>query len=157
MAISPVTPTWPRPEDLIPHRPPFLLLDRIVAIEETSLTAETTLRAEEGLWSGVYAGHYPGHPVTPGVLLCEMVFQAAAAYLAHRLRHADAPAQTGVPILTRIGGAKFREMVRPGDTVTIVAQFKEQIANAFYMDGTLSVRGKTAVKIEYTVALLPVG
>ncbi len=139
----------PDPKNMIPHREPFLLLDKILEVDEEKILAETTLREEDDLWSRVYGGHYPGNPITPGVLLCEMVFQAAACLVSHRLQDTE-----GTPVLTRIGSAKFKQMVRPGDTVEIAAAFKEQLSNAFYMTGTVKVEGKLAVRIEYTVAIV---
>ena len=63
---------------LIPHRPPFLFVDEIVAESADGLVARRTLRAEEDF----YSGHYPGAPITPGVLLCEAVFQTGALLMA---------------------------------------------------------------------------
>lgn len=141
------------PDDYIPHRPPFRLLDDITEIREDGVCATMTLREDDALWSQVYAGHYPGQPITPGVLLCEMVFQAAAVWMGHRLQQAGDNA-TGVPVLTKIGGARFKQMVRPGDTVTINAMLDEQISNACYMTGTVKVGGKLAVRVEFAVALV---
>lgn len=135
----------------IPHRAPFLLLDEVVEIDADRIVATTTLRDDDELFSRVYAGHYPGSPITPGVLLCEMVFQAAAVLIRQRLKD---EAHSGMPVLTRIGGAKFKQMVKPGDTVEITATFGEQLANAFYMKGGVKVDGKIAVEIDYTVALV---
>jgi len=59
-------------EKLIPHRPPFLFVDEIVSHQGETLTARRTWRADEDF----YKGHYPGAPITPGVLLSEAVFQA---------------------------------------------------------------------------------
>ena len=61
----------------IPHRPPFLWLDRVVAIDEAAIRAEKTLPED----LDVFRGHYPGYPLLPGVLLCEAVFQAGAVLL----------------------------------------------------------------------------
>ncbi|MBN2713635.1 MAG: beta-hydroxyacyl-ACP dehydratase [Planctomycetes bacterium] len=135
----------------IPHRPPFLLVDEVKEINEESILCQTTLRAEDELWSRVYAGHYPGNPITPGVLLCEIVFQAAAILMSERVKKEG---RTGVPVLTRIGGAKFKGMVKPGDIIEISAELKEQVSNAFYMTGSIKNNGKLAVKVDYTVALV---
>ena len=70
--------------DLIPHRPPFLFVDEIVSESADGLVARRAFRAEEDF----YKGHYPGAPITPGVLLCEAVFQAAACYMALKARAA---------------------------------------------------------------------
>jgi 3-hydroxymyristoyl/3-hydroxydecanoyl-(acyl carrier protein) dehydratases len=66
----------------IPHRPPFLWLDRVVAIDEAAIRAEKTLPED----LDVFRGHYPGYPLLPGVLLCEAVFQAGAVLLSELLR-----------------------------------------------------------------------
>ena len=65
-------------EKLIPHRPPFLFVDAILSHEGETLTARRTWRAEEDF----YRGHYPGAPITPGVLLSEAVFQTGALLMA---------------------------------------------------------------------------
>lgn len=138
-------------ENAIPHRPPFLLVDRILETTEESIRCETDLNPEHELWRSVYAGHYPGQPITPGVLLCEMVFQAAAVLMSQKL--AD-DGEGKMPVLTRISSAKFREMVLPGDTVEVSASLTEQVANACYMSGTVKKNGKLAVRVEFAVALV---
>ena len=156
-------------QSLIPHRPPFLRLDEIVELAETAIAARPTLRPDDGLWSRVYAGHYPGNPITPGALLCEIVFQAGAALMAHRLSAGSGSPDTasgialpsaprapqspaGIPVITRIRDAKFKQMVRPGDTLEISAAFDEQVSNAYYLHGAVKVRGQLAVRVEFTCA-----
>lgn len=134
----------------LPHRPPFLLIDEITALEADTVRARTTLRPSDALWGAVYSGHYPGNPITPGVLLCEMMFQASAV-LVHQL--AQSENLTGVPVVTRIQGMKFKSMVLPGDTVEISATLTEKMANAFFMKGIVKKDGKTAVQGEFAVAL----
>lgn len=138
----------------IPHREPFLLLDEIFEISEDVVRAGYTIRPDDDLWSRIYAGHYPGSPVTPGVMLCEMIFQAAAV-LVHELGKTGPLA--GVPVVTRIQGVKFRNMVFPGDQVKIRAQLVERMANAFFMKGSVLKGGKAAVQAEFAVALAPAG
>lgn len=140
-------------EAAIPHRHPFLLVDEVTELTEETIAATTTLPADHDLWQQIYAGHYPGSPITPGVLLCEIVFQTAAIFLSERIRAAGGSLD-GVPVLTRIGGAKFKAMVRPDDKLTISCKLKEQVSNAFYMNGSIKVDGKLAVKVDYTVALV---
>ena len=65
----------------IPHREPFLFVDRIIEVTENSAVAEREIRADEPH----FAGHYPGNPLMPGVLLCESIFQTAAIYMVRRL------------------------------------------------------------------------
>src|SRR5215510_14143840 len=99
--------------ELIPHRPPFLFVDEIVSETPEGLVARRTWRADEYF----YQGHYPGAPITPGVLLCEAVFQAAACFMALRARAAGAAPGEGVPLIAKINDVRFRNPVYPGDAV----------------------------------------
>ena len=137
-------------QQAIPHRPPFLLLDRIVSMDDDRIVAEVSPRSDDELFSRVYAGHYPGNPITPGVLLCEMVFQAAAVLLSQRI---DGDAE-GVPVITRIRDARFKQMIKPDDQLEIEASIEEQVSNAFYMKGAIKRDGKVAVRVEFTCALV---
>jgi len=76
---------------LIPHRPPFLFVDRILSADTDSLVTERTWRAEEDF----YRGHYPEAPITPGVLLCEAVFQTGALYMAKKAEAEGGPVGQG--------------------------------------------------------------
>ncbi|MBI3890321.1 MAG: 3-hydroxyacyl-ACP dehydratase FabZ [Candidatus Wallbacteria bacterium] len=131
----------------IPHRPPFLFVDRILECTPQKLRAERTVRDTEPQ----FRGHYPGKPLMPGVLLCEAVIQCGAILVA-RL-HSQAP--EGVPVLTRIQDARFKKMVVPGDTVTLEAELVEQLQNAFFMKGRATVGGQKALTIEFAVTLAP--
>jgi 3-hydroxyacyl-[acyl-carrier-protein] dehydratase len=131
----------------IPHRPPFLWLDRVVAISGDTIRAEK--KVDEDL--DVFRGHYPDYPLMPGVLLCEAVFQAGALLIGERMRGA-AEEGDGVPVLTRILGAKFKREVRPGDILEISATLVERMGPAWIMKGTVKVGGKTAVQVEFACA-----
>ena len=93
--------------DFIPHRPPFLFVDEVVSESADGLVARKTWRADEDF----YRGHYPGMPITPGVLLCEAVFQTGALFLSRRQVAQGNPASEGVPLLARIGDVRFRNPV----------------------------------------------
>ncbi|HYD84171.1 MAG TPA: beta-hydroxyacyl-ACP dehydratase, partial [Opitutus sp.] len=95
--------------DFIPHRPPFLFVDDLVSETEDSLIARRTFRADEDF----YKGHYPGAPITPGVILCEAVFQTGALYMSRRARAAGAQPGEGVPLLAKITDVRFRNPVFP--------------------------------------------
>lgn len=138
----------------IPHRAPFLLLDEVIEATPEMVRAAYTPRPDDELWSRIYAGHYPDHPITPGVLLCEMMFQAAAV-MVHEIASAEALA--GVPMVTRIQSVKFKTPVYPGDRLEIRARLAEKIANAFFMKGSVLKDGKTAVQAEFAVAIAPAG
>jgi 3-hydroxyacyl-[acyl-carrier-protein] dehydratase len=142
-------------EKLIPHREPFLLLDAITAIDTDKLTATFTPQASAPLFAQIYPGHYPQQPVTPGVILCEIIFQAGAVLMAHRLQEAEAAGTpiVGVPVITRIRDAKFKRMVKPGEELTINVEFEDQVSNAYYLKGGIDCAGLTAVRIAFTCAL----
>ncbi|MDU9047550.1 MAG: 3-hydroxyacyl-ACP dehydratase FabZ [Candidatus Electrothrix sp. Rat3] len=134
-------------KERIPHRAPFLWLDRILEMDETTIRAEKLLSAD----LDVFQGHYPDYPIMPGVLLCEAVFQAGALLISETLRGKEEI--QGVPVLTRILGAKFKREVGPGDTIEIRAALKEKLGPAWFMKGSVRVKGKVAVQVEFACAL----
>ncbi len=118
--------------DLIPHRPPFLFVDEIVSESPGMLVTRRTWRPEEDF----YRGHYPGAPITPGVLLCEAVFQSAACYMALKARAAKTAPGEGVPLIAKISDVRFRQPVYPGDTITIEVKEKDSLGGFTMMSGT---------------------
>lgn len=136
--------------ELIPHRPPFLFVDEIVAETPESLTAKRTLRAEEDF----YRGHYPGMPITPGVLLCEAVFQTGALLLARKAAAAGGGAgeKGGVPLLARVSDVKFRNPVFPGETIVIEAKIKETMGGFTMMSGHIKSGDKRVLSVDFAVA-----
>ena len=131
---------------LIPHRPPFLFVDEIVSHDGDVLVARRTWRAEENF----YAGHYPGAPITPGVLLCEAVFQTGALLMAKLM--AGPGGSGGVPLLTKVTDVRFRLPVYPGDTTTIEVRRKETMGDFHFMSGTMKQGDKRVLNLEFSVA-----
>ncbi len=135
--------------DLIPHRPPFLFLDEVVEHSDTALTARRAWRAEEDF----YKGHYPDAPITPGVLLCEAVFQAGAAFMSLQARAADAEAGEGVPLLAKISDVRFRNPVFPGDEVLVSVEKKEAMGGFTMMKGAVKkADGTRVLTVDFAVA-----
>lgn len=135
--------------DLIPHRPPFLFVDSVVSENAEGLVAQRTWRADEDF----YRGHYPNAPITPGVLLCESVFQTGAVYLAKRALAAGAKPGEGVPLLAKISDVRFRNPVYPGDTTLIEVKIKEAMGGFTMMSGNIKkTDGTRVMTVEFSVA-----
>src|SRR5690348_7348874 len=120
----------------IPHREPFLLLDEIVEQTGTRIVCQKTFTGDE-FW---YRGHYPDFPITPGVILCEAAMQAGAVLLS---KHVDQTTDA-VPVATRASDVQFKQMVFPGDTVTIEVELTERLASAYFMKAKITVNERTA-------------
>lgn len=130
----------------IPHRPPFLFIDGIVSETSETLVARRTWRADEDF----YSGHYPDAPITPGVILCEAVFQAGALYLSKALSGSGAP--SGVPLLVKISDVRFRSPVYPGDTVTIEVRKKNLLGGFYFLSGSIKRGDARILSLEFSVA-----
>jgi 3-hydroxyacyl-[acyl-carrier-protein] dehydratase len=137
----------PSVTELIPHRPPFLFVDSIVSEGPESLVAERTWRPEEDF----YRGHYPGAPITPGVLLCESVFQTGALFLSRQGGAAQGGAGA-MPLLVKIGEVRFRQPVYPGDTIRIEVRRKDSLGGFTQMAGTVTSGARKVLTVEFTVA-----
>jgi len=131
----------------IPHREPFLLIDEIVEQTENHIVCRKRFTGDE-FW---YPGHYPGFPLTPGVLLLESAMQTGAVLLSSIV--AENPDK--VPVVSRINNVKFKRMVRPGDTVVLDVTLTEQVSGAFYMSAMVKVVGKAAATFDFTCKLAP--
>ena len=131
----------------IPHRPPFLFIDQVVELDDDR--ALTTKLADPE--AAFFKGHYPGQPLMPGVLICEAVFQTGALLLAHRVGGTTGTPK--VPVLTRIGEAKFKNIVLPGQTLNIEVTFDEELGDAFFLTGRVSVEGKPVLRVKFACML----
>ncbi len=130
----------------IPHRPPFLFIDRIVELDDTRIRTAKDISPDDP----VFDGHYPGQPIMPGALICESIFQTGAVLLSKMMGGIT----EGVPVLTRINNARFKSIVKPGSTLDIEAELVEKVSTAYYMKGKASVAGKAAVTVEFTVTVV---
>jgi 3-hydroxyacyl-[acyl-carrier-protein] dehydratase len=135
----------------IPHRPPFLFVDSVEALDADHIVTKREVRSEEYF----FEGHYPGNPIMPGVLLCEAVFQSAAIYIVDQLKGGETTLENKTPVLARIIEAKFKHMVRPGDVVTIEVRPKEILKNFHFMRGNIrNEAGKLVLAIEFALTLV---
>lgn len=131
----------------IPQREPFLFIESIVEQTADSITTSKQLTGKEDF----FKGHFPGHPVFPGVLMCEAVFQTGALLMSMR---GESAAANKTALVTRIQGAKFKNMVKPGDLLHITVDFVEMLANAAFMKGKITSNNKTIMTIEFAATLV---
>ena len=96
--------------NIIPHRYPFLLIDKVIKIEENKITALKNVTANEQY----FQGHFPTEPVMPGVLIIESLAQAGAVALLNRDEF-----KGKIAYFAGINNAKFRRKVVPGDTLRL--------------------------------------
>lgn len=132
---------------LLPHRPPFLFVDEIIEIEAKRIVTKTYVDPA----ADFFRGHYPGHPVMPGVLLCECCFQAGALLIVHHKGGWNW--SDGMPVLARIGEARFKQMVLPGQTIFAEVTLEDKLDRAFVMSGRVTVDGKVAVQVSFSCML----
>ena len=134
----------------IPHRPPFLFIDKIIEITDLGARASLTIRPDFAF----FEGHYPGNPIMPGVLLCESVFQTGAIFLADHLQSESLTDDSVTPVLSRIRDARFKRRVKPGDEVEISVTLGEKMGQFFTMTGEIRKEGKIALTISYALAMV---
>ena len=134
--------------DYIPHREPFLFVDRVVAVTDGSIQTEKQVKTGEPF----FAGHFPGRPIMPGVLICEAVFQSGAILMG---KLADTQADDGrIPVISRISNVKLKHAVKPGDLMEMEVTLKEVVGPAHYLAGKVTVGGKTALTVEFSAMLV---
>jgi 3-hydroxyacyl-[acyl-carrier-protein] dehydratase len=131
----------------IPQRDPFLFIEKIVDRTENSITTSKLLTGKEDF----FRGHFPGSPVFPGVLMCESVFQTGALLMSLR---GESAGNSKTALVTRIQGAKFKNMAKPGDELMITVDFVEMLANAAFMKGKITANNKTVMTIEFAATLV---
>lgn len=135
----------------IPHRPPFLFVDELLECDSQGAIARKTWDPGEAF----YEGHYPENPITPGVLLCEALFQTGALFLGKRLEGEGRSLEEATPVLSRIQDARFKAMVLPGETLLMQVVLKEQVGGFYYLKGTArNERGKTVVSLVFVLGLV---
>ncbi|QDV63892.1 3-hydroxyacyl-ACP dehydratase FabZ family protein [Crateriforma conspicua] len=132
-------------ENRIPHRAPMRLVDEIVSEDDKRIVCRKTFRDDESF----VQGHFPGYPLVPGVIQCECCLQAGAILLQKFTPEGD----DVIPVATRMDNVKFKNMVRPGDTVQIEVTLKEQLSNAFFLTGKMTIDGKTTARLDFACSV----
>lgn len=135
-------------QKLIPHRYPFLLLDKAVNIvENKSIVGIKNVTINEPF----FQGHFPGHPVMPGVLIVEAMAQAAGALVVHSMGES---AHGKVVYFMSIDSAKFRRPVVPGDTLHIHCHAVQNRGNVWKFEGFAKVDGVKVAEAVYSAMIM---
>ncbi|MDZ7807847.1 MAG: 3-hydroxyacyl-ACP dehydratase FabZ [Gracilimonas sp.] len=131
---------------ILPHRYPFLLVDRVLEVDAESIKAYKNVTANEEFFNG----HFPGQPIMPGVLQVEALAQAGAIML---MSQSEDPEET-LMVFTGISKCKFRKQVVPGDQLMLEVELGSKKRNFVNMTGIATVDGKVACELEASAALV---
>jgi 3-hydroxyacyl-[acyl-carrier-protein] dehydratase len=130
-------------EQLIPHRPPFLLVDEILELEPgMRVVGRREIRSDDW-W---FAGHFPERPVMPGVLTIEAIAQAGAVAVL-----ADEANRGKIPFFAGIDDCRFKRVVEPGDMLTLECDFVRVRGPIAKGEGRATVDGELAAQAVLTV------
>ena len=119
--------------DILPHRYPFLMVDRIIEMEPERIVGIKNVSINEPY----FVGHFPDFPVMPGVLITEAMAQVAGVLVLSSIPER----KTKLVLLASVEEAKFRKQVRPGDQLRIEMKMIRRKASIAKMSGTASVDG----------------
>lgn len=132
---------------ILPHRYPFLLVDKIleVDLEKDTVIGQKNVTFNEGF----FQGHFPGAPLMPGVLILEALAQAGGV-----LVHLKGTEPQKIAVLLAVNNAKFRQPVRPGDVLLLKCEGIHFSGKGGRVQATALVDGKIAVQAEISFALV---
>lgn len=133
---------------MIPHRHPFLMVDRVIdLVKGASATGVKNVSINESY----FAGHFPGHPVMPGVLIVEAMAQSAAVLVIHTL---GPDAEGKLVYFMSIESARFRRPVHPGDTLYVHVVKRQQRASVWKFSAEARVDGVLVAEATFAAMIL---
>ena len=127
---------------VLPHRENMLLLDDAESLEGGAV-GHYTVRGDEFFLKG----HFPGNPIVPGVILCEILAQSACVLLKEVIREGQLAVYTG------LNNVKFRSSVKPGDRIETRCRVKRVKHPFYFFEGIATVDGRRCVSAEFSVAI----
>jgi len=134
-------------ETLLPHRKPFLFVDRLTSVKDHHTEGEVTFT--DDMW--FFKGHFPQYPIVPGVILVETMAQCGGAGL---VATGKVP-QGGLFFLVGVDETKFRRQVRPGDTLRIEVENKRVSTRMAIQHGKAFVGDELAAEAEFRCVMGP--
>jgi len=137
---------------LIPHRFPFLLVDRVVEIERLQRIRALKAVTYNEPW---FLGHFPGHPVMPGVLVVEALAQAGGILVCHAMSEEERAGK--VTYFMGIDSARFRKPVTPGCLLELRCQVTKAKGAIFKMRGEALVEGQLVAETDFMAMLADKG
>lgn len=134
--------------EMIPHRHPFLMIDRVAELvaDESAIGVKSVSINEP-----FFAGHFPGHPIMPGVLIIESMAQTSAVLVVHTL---GAEAKGKLVYFMSIDSARFRKPVMPGDTLYIHVTKKARRGSVWKFDAEAKVDGTVVAEATYSAMIM---
>jgi len=128
----------------MPHREPMLLVDRSEIVGENQVVAEYTVTGEEAF----VQGHFPGNPIVPGVILCEIMAQSGILLMKDEL-------EGKLALYAGLDNVRFKRVVKPGDKVVVNAILKVKRSTVIVVEAKASVDGELACKGTLSFFLTP--
>src|SRR5690554_2932222 len=135
-------------KSIIPHRYPFLLVDRVLELEETRILALKNVSANEDFFNG----HFPNQPIMPGVLQVEALAQAGCIQY---LKYNNIDPKEYTIVFSAINNCKFRRPVVPGDQLLLEVTITGVKRMFITMHSKATVDGQTTCELDATAALIP--
>ena len=128
---------------LLPHREPMLLLEEVDVNDQGEAVGKYTVKGDEFFLQG----HFPGNPIVPGVIQCEMIAQTAVALIPD--------VHDSLPMYTGLNNVKFKNPLLPGDTAVMTVSLTARRGIFCFAKGKLEANGKLCTSAEFSFAIVP--
>ena len=132
-------------KQILPHREPMLLIEKSYIDDEGLAHSEYTIKEDEFFTRG----HFPGNPIVPGVILCEIMAQSCAILVKDEI-----PGH--ITLYAGLNNVRFKGVVKPGDVCKITSKLEARRGQLFFCSAKLEVNGKLCCKGEPSFALVPI-